>query len=359
VDLIYDSLYGLSISEPGGVYDIPVDTHAMYFNLSSIIGNNTITDGSHDNGEIVRTATISQRHKIMVLTFHRDQPRQQVLLSVTYDDNANQTEITWNITVTTMSINANATALNGTSVDAGNSTASAVGGTDGEHTSSNTTSTIEAPTNTTSGPNNIGGEHHENDENKVDGGQISIEPSSDAKRADDQQDHADPQQPQQGQEQEQEQEQGQGQEQEQEAEQEQGQEAEQEQGQEAEHDQAPQQQRHLLEYVDTSSDDSDTDVELTELKALSAKEPMLDSHELLLMYERAKSGNEYWPWKKDTAAPTRRKLLDMFGSSLKHVDSLFNKKFGHSARKVPAHMPHMINKRIMKDLQDAYVVLGS
>ena len=41
----------------------------------------------------------------------------------------------------------------------------------------------------------------------------------------------------------------------------------------------------------------------------------------------------------------------MFGSSLKHVDALFNKQFGHAARKVPAHMPHMINKRIMKDLQ--------
>ena len=77
----------------------------------------------------------------------------------------------------------------------------------------------------------------------------------------------------------------------------------------------------------------------------------------------AQQGNQqdFWPWqqentnvvveRKQPSSPRGRRLLDMFGSSLKHVDALFNKQFGHAARKVPAHMPHMINKRIMKDLQ--------
>ena len=54
------------------------------------------------------------------------------------------------------------------------------------------------------------------------------------------------------------------------------------------------------------------------------------------------------------ATPSRRgrHLLDTFGDSLKHVNQLYNKEYGHKPRKVPAHMPHMINKEIMQELQD-------
>ncbi|XP_006821287.1 N-acetylglucosamine-1-phosphotransferase subunits alpha/beta-like [Saccoglossus kowalevskii] len=46
-----------------------------------------------------------------------------------------------------------------------------------------------------------------------------------------------------------------------------------------------------------------------------------------------------------------RRLLDTFGDSLRHVNKLYNKKFGFDARKVPAHMPHMIDKYIMKECE--------
>jgi len=123
----------------------------MYFNLSGIIGNNTITDGSHDNGELVRTATISQKHKVMVLTFHRDQPHQQVLLSVTYS-NGTDIEISWNITLATLVRSSNATtngtitgdaASNSTAALATNSTAPPVAGDAGD----NSTTEIEQPAN--------------------------------------------------------------------------------------------------------------------------------------------------------------------------------------------------------------------
>lgn len=45
-------------------------------------------------------------------------------------------------------------------------------------------------------------------------------------------------------------------------------------------------------------------------------------------------------------------MLDTFGDSLRHVNKLYNKAYGFSARKVPAHMPHMVDKNIMKDLHD-------
>ena len=47
-----------------------------------------------------------------------------------------------------------------------------------------------------------------------------------------------------------------------------------------------------------------------------------------------------------------RHLMDTFGDSLKHVDKIYNRAYGHMNRKVPAHMPHMINKEIMQELQD-------
>lgn len=49
-----------------------------------------------------------------------------------------------------------------------------------------------------------------------------------------------------------------------------------------------------------------------------------------------------------------RRLLDTFGDSLRHVNKLYNKAFGYSARKVPGHMPHMVDKDIMNDLQDMF-----
>ena len=49
-----------------------------------------------------------------------------------------------------------------------------------------------------------------------------------------------------------------------------------------------------------------------------------------------------------------RQVLDTFGDSLRHVNTLYNKAFGYVARKVPGHMPHMIDRNIMAELQDRY-----
>ncbi|KAG8439446.1 hypothetical protein GDO86_005598 [Hymenochirus boettgeri] len=51
---------------------------------------------------------------------------------------------------------------------------------------------------------------------------------------------------------------------------------------------------------------------------------------------------------------TGRKLQDTFADSLRHVNKLLNSKFGFASRKVPAHMPHMIDRIVMQELQDLY-----
>lgn len=55
--------------------------------------------------------------------------------------------------------------------------------------------------------------------------------------------------------------------------------------------------------------------------------------------------------KEERIAPARRKLLlDKFGESLIHVNKLLNKEYGRVTRKVPAHMPHLIDKHIMEEV---------
>ena len=49
--------------------------------------------------------------------------------------------------------------------------------------------------------------------------------------------------------------------------------------------------------------------------------------------------------------------MDIYGDSLRFVNKLLTRAYGHEARKVPAHMPHMINRDIMEELQNRCVVL--
>ncbi|XP_072311225.1 N-acetylglucosamine-1-phosphotransferase subunits alpha/beta [Eucyclogobius newberryi] len=58
-------------------------------------------------------------------------------------------------------------------------------------------------------------------------------------------------------------------------------------------------------------------------------------------------------YKADGAA-ARRRLRDTFADSLRYVNKLLNSQFGFTSRKVPAHMPHMIDRFIMQELQDVF-----
>ena len=49
-----------------------------------------------------------------------------------------------------------------------------------------------------------------------------------------------------------------------------------------------------------------------------------------------------------------RKLVDTFADSLRFVNRIYNQVYGYVARKVPAHMPHMIDRSIMAELQERF-----
>ena len=47
--------------------------------------------------------------------------------------------------------------------------------------------------------------------------------------------------------------------------------------------------------------------------------------------------------------------MDAFSGSLLHVNKIYNRAFGYKARKVPSHMPHMVDVDVMKELQAKFV----
>jgi UDP-N-acetylglucosamine-lysosomal-enzyme len=54
------------------------------------------------------------------------------------------------------------------------------------------------------------------------------------------------------------------------------------------------------------------------------------------------------------AGGSRRLLMDTFADSLRWVNGLYNEVFGKSSRKVPAHMPHFVDKKIMEELHSKW-----
>lgn len=64
----------------------------------------------------------------------------------------------------------------------------------------------------------------------------------------------------------------------------------------------------------------------------------------------------YFKWisnfvSKESNRVVNRQLKDTFGGSLLYVNRLYNRRYGSAARKVPAHMPHMIDIDVITDLQ--------
>jgi len=70
-------------------------------------------------------------------------------------------------------------------------------------------------------------------------------------------------------------------------------------------------------------------------------------------FEQLQKSRERWKRSQEFTnynAPSR-KLMDTFADSLLHVHRIYNRKFGYMGRKVPAHMPHMIDVKVMEELQ--------
>lgn len=50
----------------------------------------------------------------------------------------------------------------------------------------------------------------------------------------------------------------------------------------------------------------------------------------------------------------KRHLLDTYADSLRHVSRVYNRAYGYTARRVPGHMPHVINRNIAASMQEKF-----
>lgn len=54
------------------------------------------------------------------------------------------------------------------------------------------------------------------------------------------------------------------------------------------------------------------------------------------------------------ASKKNRKELDTYAESLLFVNRIYNTKYGFERRRVPAHMPHLIDKRVVVNMQTTF-----
>lgn len=241
---------------------------SAYINMSAVIGEeDTITDSYHDNSDMIRTATISQKHKVMTLTFHRNKQGHMAQVVIQYRRAGQEAEhqVAFNISLGTPQPRAAPLAPSSSnSTDITETPSTEVSGTTTETPVSEALATIAQP--------------------------ITIE--TDTERT----------------------------------------------------------QRSLL------SLEEEPVIRRSPRRAHELSE-RLTQEQLNALLRAAQTGLDYrehtaFPWEQTVKVRGGRRLLDTYGESLKYANRLLNAEFGTSPRHVPAHMPHMIDKHLMQQLQD-------
>lgn len=74
----YGELFRIVLDRTPKNYTVPLGLTAVYFNLSDVFGNDTITMATHAKSSVVRTAVLSQKHRVLTLTLSRNASRESV-----------------------------------------------------------------------------------------------------------------------------------------------------------------------------------------------------------------------------------------------------------------------------------------
>ncbi|GAM23564.1 hypothetical protein SAMD00019534_067390 [Acytostelium subglobosum LB1] len=372
-ELMASGMIGYEITNQT-LINIANGTSAVYFNLTKLVGDASITDGTHDNVLLVRTASISQKHKMMTLTFHHNITFQNVSISITFEKGTGTEKVSitkdFNITLSTLVTPTEPPVT----LPSNNTTAATAGATGGATTSpasTNVTNAIDPPQpgegaliegeqvvteiqdldQAQGESEDVANVFDSNGEEKRlftnnhdEESKVILEQEQQQKENKDIPPHQRPgahrglmsfeQQPQ---------------------------------------PQPLQQQvddillpMRYVEPVQTKEDDSKYVSELLQSKAIDPHELAMKKYTLNREMEQTlRDEGEIYPWENIVAQEDsnnsaemvslakggQRKLLDMFADSLKYVNRLYTVEFGSSPRKVPAHMPHMIDRDLMEEIQ--------
>ena len=101
----FSQLHSISLYDHTKTINLPIKgLRAMYFNLSNIFGQGQVTEGEQNDSPILRSITISQKFKVMTLTFYPNMSLTTISLRLAGLRTMNKTskvEIKFNITVET------------------------------------------------------------------------------------------------------------------------------------------------------------------------------------------------------------------------------------------------------------------
>jgi len=103
IDEFFNNLWGKEVDGKGNETIIVPEGHpAFYFNLTLAEADDLVVDGSHDNLDLIRTATLSQKHKILTVTLNHNQTRQMANITITLSRNGTDIHYSFNFTATTI-----------------------------------------------------------------------------------------------------------------------------------------------------------------------------------------------------------------------------------------------------------------
>lgn len=78
----FDKLYRVDVTQHNNVYHLPSGLKVVYFNLSSIFHDTKLTEAEHSENQVVRTAIIAQKFKLLTLTLRSNYSLTSVLFSI-------------------------------------------------------------------------------------------------------------------------------------------------------------------------------------------------------------------------------------------------------------------------------------
>ena len=102
---------------------------------------------------------------------------------------------------------------------------------------------------------------------------------------------------------------------------------------------------------DEEADEEEVDAKKRKLLALDL-DPV--DYEFMDEYQRKTRRKRMAAERDDEIEMPRRKLLDSYSESLLHVQRVFSDVYGHAQRRVPAHIPHFVDRSILDDLHQAF-----
>ena len=101
----FSDLYSEILHEDRQAFQLPHGLKAMFFNLSEIYGEGKITEGEQDGSSILRSVTIAQKFKAMIITFYPNETMTTVNLRLAGFKKTNDTKLTevkFNLTIETI-----------------------------------------------------------------------------------------------------------------------------------------------------------------------------------------------------------------------------------------------------------------